>query len=907
MTQSRRPDESIFVGRDGELARMRAAAEAALAGRPAVIGVDGPPGIGKSALLREFGRRCGDFRTVAIAAFPDEADLPSSLISQLALALRTAGGAPNWARIAAEGDPVAVGLALLEALSGAAAESPVLLLVDDLQQADRESTVVLRFLVRRLVADRVCVVASTDRWAGPGERSALIGAAGSESVALTGLDLADLSRLVQRYLGLDGAARDDVAARLAQWTSGNPTMAWALLTDQRWVTGPDATAPTGWDDALRAIVGRLPADCRAAVDALSVLSSPADVPTLLAVAGVEDTAGDVIEPLAAAHLVRRTGTDSVQFVNPALGDAAARTLDARTRRRLHAAAARVSTDTGGRLAHLVAARAGVDPALAGALHAEAGVEVRAGNLVRAGQYTLWAAEAAADERDRAAMLAETVRLLVQAGRSRAALDIAGRVEALPPTWQRDEALALLAFSRGEPATARQLLDHAERACPADARARIAIETAVLAVVLFDGDDAVRASAQARALSDRPEIDRLAVATGAFGRAIVEGPTAALAELDHLPAPPALCAEHDLTGLTFRGMLRGVVGRFDDAIADLTVAARRREATRVAVFGVTAHIHLSWCQSVVGLWEASAQTLAVATELADVYGRPYDHAALRSASAVGLALHGDTAAARLELAESVRRSAHADFLGPTFHQVLARATIAWSDGAFGEVIAQLTPLLERPTDRPRVDLFALWWLPVLADAQVVTGRSGEAAATIDRLAAVEGVAGSMRDTAVAWLRGRLARRLGDPAAAMTILTEAVDHPGFAVRQNLYTGLVLRALGDAQYETGNRAAARGSFESAIRTLDRMGLVPLADRTRRRLGQLFAEPEPAGPRTVLDGLTSKEREVAALVGRGWTNPEIAKSLFVSSKTVEYHLRNVFIKLDLTGRRQLRNLLQG
>ncbi|WP_395729699.1 AAA family ATPase [Nakamurella sp.] len=909
-SQSRRANESIFVGRADELERMQAAAAQALSGRPAVVGVHGPPGIGKSALLGEFGRRCGEFRTIAMTAFPDEAELPYGLISQLALALRGGRHELDWARISAEGDPVAVGMALLEALSIGATDSPILLLVDDLHRADRESAAVLRFLIRRLVADPVCVVVTTGRSVDPGAPAIVGGHAGIQTLTLDGLDLADLGRLVQRYLGFEGAVRDDAAARLAAWTSGNPTMAWAMLTDPQWMAGASAPAPTALDGAIRAIVGRLPPGSRAVLEALGVLASPVDLATVIAVAAVDGAPDELIEPLVGGRLVRRVGTDSVQFVNPTLADAVAGTLDARTLRRLHESAARASTNTGDRLAHLVAARAGPDPNLARALGAEADIEINAGNLVRAGQYTLWASEAAGDDGAQAARLTETVRLLVQAGRGQDALDLASRVEVLPPSWERDEAQALLALSRGEPATAMQLLERAGRGCPADApaglHARLAIEKAVIAVVLFDGENAVRASAQARALADRPDIERLAVATGAFGRAIVDGPTAALTELDHLPAAPALCAEGDLTGLTFRGTLRGVLGRFDGAIADLTVAARRREATRVAVFGVTAHIHLSWCQRVVGLWEAAAQTLAVATELADVYGRPYDHAALRSASAIGLALHGETSSARGELAESVRLSARSDFLGPSFHQVLARATIAWSEGAFSEVIAQLKPLLRRSTDQPRTDLFALWWLPALADAQLVTGRSAEAAATIDRLAAVESVPGSMRDTAVAWLRGRMARRRGDRAVALTILTEAVAHPDFEDRRNVYTGLVLRALGDAQYESGDQAAARLSLESSIRTLDRMGFVPLANRAQQRMEQLFVATDAGGHRDVLDRLTIKEREVAALVGRGWTNPEIAKALFVSSKTVEYHLRNVFIKLNLTGRRQLRDLLQ-
>lgn len=498
---------------------------------------------------------------------------------------------------------------------------------------------------------------------------------------------------------------------------------------------------------------------------------------------------------------------------------------------------------------------------------------------------------------------------MRVGHDASALDLAARVDALAPSADREEAQGLLAFARGEPATALTLLLRAEAAAarqPLRGRARIAIEVATVATVLFAGELAVEASERARALTDEPDVDRLARATGAFGRALLDGPAAALAELDHLPAQPAECAEHDLTALTFRGIFRGLVGRFDEAIADLTVAARRREATRRAVFGVTAHIHLASCQLTVGLWEVALQTLDVGTELAPVYGRAYDHAALRSSGAIVRAVRGDLIGARRELAASTRLSAHSDFLGPSFHQTLARAAIAWSEGTHGEVIALLEPWLHQRNDRTRVELFGLWWLPMLADAQVTTGRGREARASIDRLAGLDAVPGSMRDTAVAWLSGRLARRQGDIKGSLRILSAAVDGPDFALRPNLYSGMTLLVLGNAQHDAGDHQAARRTFRSAITTLEAMGAAPLAARCRDRVAALYPAPSRPGPLAVLDRLTEKEGQVAALVGRGWTNPEIARTLFVSTKTVEYHLRNIFIKLDLQGRRQLRDLLQ-
>lgn len=902
------PHQGVFVGRDAELSSMLTVARAALDGRAVTILVDGPPGIGKTALLREFGRRSPEFRTITMSAYRDETALAYGLITQLALSLRAWGHDPQLSWATRDGDPVAVGLTVLESLSAAAADHPVLVLVDDLQFADPESAVVLRFLVRRLWADRVCVAVAIDDSAGqvPG---GLPGETASVALRLAGLGRDDIAELVRRR---PGRADDALIDRLAGWTAGNPSLVWAALSDQRWRDDPSDQPPPALDSVLRSVIDRLPAGCRAVLQALSVLRNPAPVTAVTAVADVPDQLPELLEPLLAARLVRvpAGSPGSLEFVTAALRTATERSLDGPTRRRLHAAAATHARGQEDQLAHLVAAAPGPDPDLAHRLAAAMDTDIAAGDLLRAARYATWAADVASAEPDRAAFLVTAVRLFVRVGRGDSALHLAERVEGLAPTWLRDEGLGLLAYARGAPATALPLLTRAEATCadilPRE-RARLAVEVATAAVTLFAGDVAVQASQRARRLTDEPEIDRLAIATGAFGRALIDGPIAALAELADLPAEPAECAERDLTGLTFRGLFRGLVGRFDEAIADLTVAARRREATRVAVFGVTAHIHLAWCQLDVGLGDVARQTLQVGSELADVYGRAFDHAALRSSIAITLAVRGDAAGAKRELAESVRLSARSDFLGPAFHQVLARAAIAWSAGSFGDVIAHLEPWMAHGVDRPRIDLFGLWWLPLLADAQVTTGRTPAAVRTVDRLGAIDAAPGSMRDTAVAWLRGRLARRSGDVTASVRILTAAATSPDFAARQNLYSGLVLRALGDAQYAAGDHAAARRSFESAIGTLDAMGLAPLAARGRERMARLFSQPEPPGRTAVLARLTEKEREVAALISRGWTNPEIAKTLFVSTKTVEYHLRNIYIKLDLQSRRQLRDLLQA
>lgn len=96
----------------------------------------------------------------------------------------------------------------------------------------------------------------------------------------------------------------------------------------------------------------------------------------------------------------------------------------------------------------------------------------------------------------------------------------------------------------------------------------------------------------------------------------------------------------------------------------------------------------------------------------------------------------------------------------------------------------------------------------------------------------------------------------------------------------------------------------LRAAERHYARMGAAPFLERCRDDIAAAAAAP--AARAAWLDALTARERDVALLVGRGWTNREIAAALFVTAKTVEYHLRNTYMKLGITTRHELRDLVQ-
>jgi DNA-binding NarL/FixJ family response regulator len=189
-----------------------------------------------------------------------------------------------------------------------------------------------------------------------------------------------------------------------------------------------------------------------------------------------------------------------------------------------------------------------------------------------------------------------------------------------------------------------------------------------------------------------------------------------------------------------------------------------------------------------------------------------------------------------------------------------------------------------------------WVPDLVDAYLRAGRREEAARWVDHyetLAPGKRVAPAV----AARLRGLLAT---DPAEAEARLRAAVAlHAGHPAPQE--EGRTLLALGEALMETGRREEAREPLRAAIDRFDRSGARPWAERARRRLRAAGAVARAAVETAAGAELTPHEQRIAQLVSQGLTNRETAAALFVSTKTVEHHLRNVFRKLGLRRRAEL------
>ena len=194
-----------------------------------------------------------------------------------------------------------------------------------------------------------------------------------------------------------------------------------------------------------------------------------------------------------------------------------------------------------------------------------------------------------------------------------------------------------------------------------------------------------------------------------------------------------------------------------------------------------------------------------------------------------------------------------------------------------------------------------WRPLLAEGLVGSGQSGQAAAVLDRLRADSGQAGYLQP-ALAWLEGWLAEQRGHPKEALRIYQRGEDTA--STQSPVHTARLLLA-------HGRLPGGPGTARTRSSACAGPALVPGAARRavhrpdRRGAGGVSSSHRPCQKQSVL-ALTSRETQVAHLVGKGLSNPEIAAELFISRKAVEYHLGNIYAKCELQGRHQLRRFVE-
>lgn len=857
--------------------------------------VEGAAGTGKTAFVRQVVRKVAA-PSLVLWAEADEASTESSfsLLRQY-LPVRSTSS-------------FAAGLRLVEHLAGAgSADGVVVLVADDLHWADPASRLALLTAARRLRHDRVALLLTSRPGARLDAWDWFVDTARCVRVVLGGLDNAEVAELAA---GRGVALGPSEAARLRHHTAGHPLYVSALLSelspDQLRSTSGELPAPRSLAGVTIATRAALPAAARDLADALAVLGTRTSLSTVGRVAGAERPA-EALEPLVASGLVTWAPAEEdtpVEFSHPLLRTAVYEHLSPRVRRNLHLASAEVTRGATS-WSHRVVASDSADDVLADELEAGARSEIARRQLSVAATYLAWASTVTSS-RDRAEeRLLLGARLLVIDGQTGRAAALSGRIEQCAETALRDLVIGMLRFAQGDALAAERWLSGVARLpgpgwVHADALANLAL----LHALGGRNEDAI-AAAEA-ALQRRPfdivDTDISVWCGLTIGLAHERGAPCGLARLEerlHGPASKVPTADAEL--LAVRGAIRNEAGRTREAIIDLGTSIDL--ARRGAVVRRLPRVHLALARALyfAGQWDESLLQARIALSLMD------DSRVWMPQLAEGNLV--PVLAGRGHFAEAEQYAAAAwaatERLGTIELDAVARvatASIARARGDSLAIIDALTPWIEGSGSYGG-PYGILTWVPVLLTARIDHGQIDGVEPDIDCFEAAGRKASLEVSVQVAGLRGRLAAARGDADAAARAFELAVsslkpDHPV------LERALLHHAYGRLLRARGGRRAAHDQLRSAYDLLERVGASPylaavaedLADLAGRRRKATSADQSPLS-------LTTREQDVVALVNKGLTNKQVSAQLYISVKAVEYHLANVYGKVGVRSRRELRD----
>jgi DNA-binding CsgD family transcriptional regulator len=907
--QNGQPPLDLFVGRDAELARVGQILNLVEAGQPWLVAIEGDPGVGKTSLARRCLAQVADLRVLSARGDQAEADLDFGIVDQL---LRTANGAFPAATLTGGTSSFAVGARLLEVVGEQQAAGPVAIMLDDLQWADRKSVEALTFMLRRLSVDPVVAVVTHRGPADSLDEAAqrmLLSVEHRMRVTLSGLSPDEVASLAGVLKA--GSLDDEAAEWLYQRTGGHPLYLRTLLSE-----GFDvdlrAAGRLALPRSLTAAIGEhlrvLPADTRVILEMLAVLNLRLPLAQLGRAAEV-DSPSAAIEPAVASGLVDwspEEPTCPVEVRHLLVRDAIYAGITATRRRELHARAAGFV----GELAsweHRVAALDRPDEDLASRLERLAEEEAADGRLALAATHLQWASDISPARAERERRLL-TAALHLMLGEESRGLALRQAVEESGASPLRSCVLGTMAFSCGQLTEAERRFSEALAQAQDDPDQRplaamIANRLAGTYTLLGDGEKVMSFGRQALGTGC---LDAAAASQTrtlvAIGASQVAGPRAALAELEHLDADASRVGPVDVDGLSFRGVFRLLTGDLDQAVTDMAASLKLARRGATLTLGLRAYFYLALAQYLAGLWDDVLLTADQGFSAVAIHTRRYELPLLHLAAGCVPAGRGVAEEAERHARLAEEAAASLDYGQERLYAAMARALVCQAAGDYLGMADALGHWQDEKALDGRSRLYAVLWRPLLAEGLVGSGQIGPAAAVLDQLRAGSGQVGHLAP-ALAWLDGWLAEQRGDSDQAREIYQRGEDTAG--ARSPVYTARLLLAHGRLLRRTGNRKDAVERLRRANALYVGLGAAPFIARTEEELAACHLPGSPAKKQSVL-ALTSRETEVAHLVGKGLSNPEIAAELFISRKAVEYHLGNIYAKCGLQGRQQLRRFVE-
>jgi DNA-binding CsgD family transcriptional regulator len=902
----------MLLGRKDERLALDRLFAQARDGRSGVLALVGEPGIGKTALLEHATESARGMRILRARGIESEAVIPFAGLAEL---LRPALGAldripaPQAAALAgalalgparAE-DRFAIGAATLSLLSASAEEGALALLVDDAHLLDRSSAETLLFAARRLLADPIALVLTVRE----GQPSLLDGA-DLRTLRVAGLDRSEAAALLSRA-DIPG----DVGERLYRATGGNPLALLELAPEATRLATMPSAAPvpisTSIATAFLGRFGKLPEPTRRLLVLVAASDAPATAGLARAASQIELDIGDLVAAEEAGLV--SVGPGGIEFAHPLARAAVYADATPRERREAHAAlaAALPDRDVDRRAWHLAAASVGPDDQASRALE-QAGVRARerSAYAVAAAAFERAAGLAPSDDArdDLLCAAAEAAWLAGDAPRTLALLDTAQLQVAAPIVAARvDHLRGQVAMRRGPVMDGyRLIVDAAEQIAGTDPELAVVMLAEAVQGCFYAGDTPAMVAAAERAVTLAGGQDSgrarffaamahgmalVADGQGEAGAASARRAVEILEESDELRNDPGLLGWAALGPLWLR---ETEVGR------GLIERAFERANERAALGALPYLLHLlARDQATTDQWAAAETSYDEAVRLGRETGQRVEVAAALAGLAWLEARQGREAGCREHAAEATELC---DELGVGLFGVWAIQALGDLELGLGRPAAAIEHYhAQADALRSRgiadVDLAPG---PELVDALLRLERAEEAIAVADDFVAQAAAKGQP------WALARAARCRGLLAEAGELdarfeealrLHERTPDAFETARTRLAYGARLR-------RTRKRVRAREELRAAVEIFEQLGARPWADQAG---AELAATGETARRReaSTLDELTPQELQIARLLAAGKTTRETAAAIFVSPKTVEYHLRHVYGKLGIHSREEL------
>ena len=895
------------------------------AGESRVLVVRGEPGVGKSALLDYLAGQAPTCRVVRAAGVESEMELAFAglhqlLASVLELADRLPGPQCDALRTAfglAAGpapDRFLVGQAVLGLVSEVAGERPLVCVVDDEQWLDRASVQVLGFVARRLAAEPVGLVFAVRE-------------AGTELAGLPELTVQGLGEQDARAL-LDSALAGPVDARVRELivaeTRGNPL---ALLELPRGLSTAELAGGFGLP-ATVSLPGRIEGSFRRQLEVL-----PEETRRLLALAAA-DPSGD---PLLVGRAARRLGIPAaagtaavraglvefgvqVRFRHPLARSAAYQSASPRERQEVHGALAQATDPAGDpdrRAWHRAQAAPGPDEDVAAELERSAGRAQDRGGLAAAAAFLERAALLTPDPGRRAQRLLSAAQAKRDAGELDAALGLLAAADSQGSRPLDALQTAGVGHLRGQIASdqghgddaARLLVQAARLFEPLDVALARETHLEALAAAMFAGhlgrpgglrEAAEAARAAPPGLGPPRAVD---VVLDAFALRVTKGPAASTAALTRALE---LLVALDADTSEARRWLWLASGRASTITLALelwdfeswyALAAHQVQVARDA----GALVQLQFAISNLGVHQLLAGELSTAEHLIDEDGL--------IAEVTG---NPSTVYAAMMLAAWRGREQEASELIQATVQIATESGAGvltgladWASSVLDNGLGRYDAARDagrRVFERDQLGFGPL----VVSELAEAAARTGDEALV---RAALDWLSGRSRVTPTEWVLGieaRVRALLSEGEVAERWYRESVERLGRTrVRAELARSHLL--YGEWLRRQGRRMDAREQLRTAHQMLEEMGMSAFADRARRELAATGETARKrAGPAARAgEALTAQEAQVARLARDGLSNPEIGARLFISPRTAQYHLSNVFAKLGISSRSQLDRVL--